>query len=65
MAANRRLTALSVVIDITSTVRKKAAAMNRSLPFSEYEFDLAERTDEETLLSMTRMPLDDVAPRDR
>lgn len=56
---------MSVVIDITSTVRKKAAAMNRNLPFSEYEFDLAERTEEETLLGMTRMPLDDVAPRER
>ena len=56
---------MSVVIDITLTVREKAAAMNRSLPFSEYEFDLAEHTDEETLLGMTRMPLDDVAPRER
>ena len=64
MAANRRLSLISVVIDITSTARKKAAAMNHSLPSSEYEFDLAERT-EEALLGMTRMPLDDVAPRER
>ena len=54
---------MSVVIDITSTARKKAAAMNCSLPSSKYEFDLAERTEEETILDMTRMPLDDVAPR--
>lgn len=100
----------SVVIDITSTIRKKAAAMNhfhsqnygpdsplqrklgealdasisgihrrvpyvetflplnatvhRSLPFSEYEFDLAERTEEETLFGMTQMLLDDFAPQD-
>ena len=100
----------SVVIDITSTVRKKAAAMNRfesqhygpdsplqrklgevldgsihgihrkvpysetflplnanvyrSLPFSEYEFELADRTGEETLANMTQMLLDDFAPND-
>ena len=98
----------SVVIDIASTVRKKAAAMNRfksqhygpdsplqrklgevldgsiygihrrvpyaetflpldanvyrSLPFSEYEFEIAERTEEETLAKMTQMLLDDFAP---
>ena len=98
----------SVVIDITSTVRKKAAAMNRfksqhygpdsplqrklgevldgsiygihrrvpyaetflpldanvyrSLPFSEYEFELDERTEEEAYASMTQMLLDDFAP---
>ena len=98
----------SVVIDITPTVRKKAAAMNRfesqhygpdsslqrklgevldgsiygihrrvpyaetflpldsnvyrSLPFSEYEFELGERTDEETYANMTQMLLDDFAP---
>lgn len=98
----------SVVIDITPTVRKKAAAMNRfesqhygpdsplqrkfgevldgsiygihrrvpyaetflpldanvyrSLPFSEYEFELGERTDEETYTNMTQMLLDDFAP---
>ena len=98
----------SVVIDITPTVRKKAAAMNRfesqhygpdsplqrklgevldgsiygihrrvpyaetflpldanvyrSLPFSEYEFELGERTEEETYANMTQMLLDDLAP---
>jgi hypothetical protein len=98
----------SVVIDIASTVRKKAAAMNRfksqhygpdsplqrklgevldgsiygihrrvpyaetflpldsnvyrSLPFSEYEFELGERTEEETYANMTQMLLDDFAP---
>lgn len=99
----------SVVIDITPTVRKKAAAMNRfesqhygpdsplqrklgevldgsiygihrrvpyaetflpldanvyrSLPFSEYEFELDERTNEETYANMTQMLLDDFAPK--
>ena len=98
----------SVVIDITSTVRKKAAAMNhfqsqyygpdsplqrklgevldgsisaihstvpyaeaflplnanvyRSLPFSEYERELAERTSEDTYVDMTQMLLDDFTP---
>ena len=33
-----------------------------SLPFSEYEFELAERTPEETLTNMTQMLLDDFAP---
>ena len=97
----------SVIIDITPTVRKKAAAMNRfesqhygpdsplqrklgevldgsiygihrrvpyaetflpldanvyrSLPFSEYEFELDERTEEETYAAMTQMLLDDFA----
>ena len=99
----------SVVIDITSTVRNKAAAMNRfksqhygpnsplqrklgevldgsiygihrrvpyaetflpldanvyrSLPFSEYEFELDERTEEETYVNMTQMLLDDFVPK--
>ena len=99
----------SVVIDITPTVRKKAAAMNRfksqhygpdsplqrklgevldgsiygihrrvpyaetflpldanvyrSLPFSEYEFELDERTEEETYANMTQMLLDDFVPK--
>ena len=38
------------------------ANVYRSLPFSEYEFELNERTEEETYANMTQMLLDDFAP---
>jgi LmbE family N-acetylglucosaminyl deacetylase len=101
----------SVVIDITSTVTKKAMAMNRftsqhygpdsplqrklgeaidasiagihrrvpyaetfvplhanvyrSLPFSDYEFEIADRSGEENLAYMTQMLLDDFKPAEK
>ena len=38
------------------------ANVYRSLPFSEYELEIAKRTSEETYASMTQMLLDDFAP---